>query len=348
MDSITRPWAEQRVGPMAALPAILRERGIDPAPIAAAGPISVDDLADPTARVSFYDCARVIKAAAAATGCPHLGLLIGQRCDFSGLGLPGQLALAAPDVETGLRVLTRLQHMNSRGGLIYISNRGGEAALHYAHYAHGVDAADHIIALCIAIAFNGLSQLCGPEWRPTAVELTFRPPADPRPYLEFFRAPVRFNAPQSRVSFPASWLSRSLPSADPELFARLQGQAARTHRIDTAAQLRRILRQMVEEGAATAQQAARALGLHPRTLDRRLSELGTSYRAILDEVRSEVACHLLRDSDLGIVEIGSLLGYANPSALTRAFRRWSGYAPAQWRDMVRSGRGTSGTSGEAR
>ena len=346
MDSITRPWAEQRIGPMAALPAILRERGIDPAPIAAAGPISVDDLADPTARVSFHDLGRVIKAAVAATGCPHLGLLIGQRCNLSGLGLPGQLALSAPDVETGLRVFTRLQHMNSRGGICYISSRGGEAGLHYAYYAQGVDAADHIISLVMAVSFNSLSQLCGPEWRPTAVELTFRPPADPRPYVEFFRAPVRFNAPQSRIAFPALWLSRPPPSADPELFARLQGQAARTHHIDTAAQLRRTLRQLVEEGAATAQQAARALGLHPRTLDRRLDELGTSYRAILDEVRYEVACHLLRDSDIAIVEIGSLLGYSNPSALSRAFRRWSGYAPAQWRDMVRSGPRASGTSGE--
>jgi AraC-like DNA-binding protein len=346
MDSITRPLAEQRVGPLAALPVILRERGFDPAPIAAAGPVSVDDLADPTARASFHDLARVLKAAMAATGCPHLGLLIGQRCDFTGLGLPGRLALSAPDVETGLRVFVRLQHMNSRGGIAYLSSRGGEAALHYAHYASGVDAADQIIALCIAIGFNGLRQLCGPQWRPAAIDLTFRAPADIRPYLDFFRGPVNFNAPQSRVSFPARWLGKCPPTADPELFARLQGEASRTHRIDTAAQLRRTLRQLVEEGAVTADRAARELGLHPRTLDRRLSELGTSYRAILDEVRSEVARHLLRDSDLGIVEIGSLLGYANPSALTRAFRRWSGYAPAQWRDMVRTGRRRSGSTGE--
>jgi AraC-like DNA-binding protein len=314
---------------------MLRERGIDPASVAAAGPVSIEDLADPTARVSFHDLARVLKAAVAATACPYLGLLIGQRCDLSGLGLPGQLALSAPDVETGLRVFVKLQHMNSRGGIAYISSRGGEAALHYAHYARGVDAADQIIALCIAIAFNSLSQLCGPDWRPTAVDLTFRAPADVQPYLRFFRAPVRFNAAQSRVSFPAQWLQRHPPGADAELFDRLQGQASHTHRIDTASRLRRTLRQLVEEGAVTADQAARALGLHPRTLDRRLDELGTSYRAILDEVRYEVACHLLRDSDLAIVEVGTLLGYANPSALTRAFRRWSGYAPAQWRDMTR-------------
>jgi hypothetical protein len=134
MDSITVSFAEQRVGPMAALPTMLREGGIDPASTAAAGPISVDDLADPTARVSSYDLARVLKAALAATGCPHLGLLIGQRCDFTRLGLPGQLALSAPDVETG--------------------HRGGIAGL-------AIVAAIHFFALIPIFAFRHFSRVLG-------------------------------------------------------------------------------------------------------------------------------------------------------------------------------------------
>ncbi|MFO1060036.1 MAG: AraC family transcriptional regulator [Dongiaceae bacterium] len=327
--------AEQRVGPLSMLPVVLRERGVDPDRLAEAAGIDPALLADPAARLPFVQCCRILNEAAAAASCPHLGLLIGQRCNFSGLGLPGQVALSAPSVGAALRGFVRLQHMNSRGAIVFLTERRDEAALHYAVCVKGREPTAQLMTIPMAVAWNSMRQLCGNEWLPSAVEFSCRAPDDLRPYLDFFRAPVRFNAQQTRIAFPAWWLGRAVPGGDPHRFAELQDQVAALALSDTRLQLHRLLQQMVVEGAARAEYAARALGVHPKALNRRLRQQGTSFRAVLDEVRFEVAQQLLRDSDLAVLEIASLLDYADASAMTRAFRRWSGSTPAQWRDRTR-------------
>lgn len=326
---------DQRVGPLSMVPVLLQERGIDADRLAAAAGLDPADLADPAARVPFEACCRLLNSAARAAGCPHFGLLVGQRWNLGGLGLPGQLALSAPTVGAALRGFVRLQHLNSRGGFVFLTDRGGEVALHYAVSVKTAEATDQVMAVAMAVAGMALRQICGESWLPSAVEFSFRAPADTRPYLELLKAPVRFNAQQTRLAFPAWWLDRPVPGSDPARFAQLQEEAAARTRLDTQAQLRRQLLQMVAEGAARAEDAARALGVHPRALNRRLRQQGTSFRAVLDGVRFEVAQQLLRDSDLAVLEIASLLDYADASAMTRAFRRWSGQTPAAWRDGTR-------------
>jgi len=71
--------------------------------------------------------------------------------------------------------------------------------------------------------------------------------------------------------------------------------------------------------------------MHPRTLNRRLRDQATSFKTLIDETRYEIARQLLRDSPLSLLEVALTLGYADESAFSRAFRRWSGTCPAVWR-----------------
>jgi AraC-like DNA-binding protein len=80
---------------------------------------------------------------------------------------------------------------------------------------------------------------------------------------------------------------------------------------------------------------ARQLGMHERTLNRRLHEEGTSFRRELDGMRYEVARQLLADTRLPLSKIGPALGYADTTAFIRAFKRWSGAPPARWREVHR-------------
>jgi AraC-like DNA-binding protein len=73
------------------------------------------------------------------------------------------------------------------------------------------------------------------------------------------------------------------------------------------------------------------LSLHPRTLNRRLEDCGTTLRHIIGEIRYEIAKQLLADSNMSVIAISTLLGYADASVFTRAFRRWSGMTPTAWR-----------------
>ena len=80
-------------------------------------------------------------------------------------------------------------------------------------------------------------------------------------------------------------------------------------------------------GCATEQSLAAALNVTPRTLQRRLREEGTTYNALLEEVRRELATHYVRQSERSINEITCLLGFSEPSNFTRAFKRWTGSTP---------------------
>jgi AraC-like DNA-binding protein len=85
-------------------------------------------------------------------------------------------------------------------------------------------------------------------------------------------------------------------------------------------------------GHCSADDLAGALSIHRRTLNRCLQREGTTFRAVLDGVRFEAARELLRDAGRAIEDVARALGYAEPSAFTRAFRRWAGVPPSRWRD----------------
>jgi AraC-like DNA-binding protein len=100
---------------------------------------------------------------------------------------------------------------------------------------------------------------------------------------------------------------------------------------DIASQLRRRLPALLASRRASIGDAAKGLGLAVRTLNRRLAAEGTSFATLRDEARYTMARQLLRGTAMPVTEIAEQLGYANASALTAAFRRWSGRVPSEWR-----------------
>jgi len=91
-------------------------------------------------------------------------------------------------------------------------------------------------------------------------------------------------------------------------------------------------------GDASADSVGALFSMHSRTLHRHLAGFGTSFRTLVDETRFEIALQMLRDSSFEVRRIADILGYADASAFTRAFRRWSGTTPALWRTQQVSGR----------
>jgi AraC-like DNA-binding protein len=100
-----------------------------------------------------------------------------------------------------------------------------------------------------------------------------------------------------------------------------------------AEQARRALAAHVTAGEASLDVVAAMLNLGPRTLNRRLQVDGTSFRAVLDLARHDVACQLLGGTRMPVTDVGVTLGYASPPGFVRAFRRTAGHAPSEWRRM---------------
>jgi AraC-like DNA-binding protein len=126
-------------------------------------------------------------------------------------------------------------------------------------------------------------------------------------------------------------LKRRLMDADPKQLQILEAQAQARTDFGLVFRLRRTLSTLLLAKAATGDEVAKLLSMHHRTLNRRLRAEGTTFQQVLDEVRFEAACQLLDTARIPITEIAVSLGYAEPSAFSRAFRRWSGTTPVERR-----------------
>jgi AraC-like DNA-binding protein len=95
--------------------------------------------------------------------------------------------------------------------------------------------------------------------------------------------------------------------------------------------LRRVLRTELLRDSCSAAEVARLFSMHRRTLSRHLRTEGRAFRQVANEIRFEIACELLEDTAMALNQIAAVLRYSEPSAFTRAFRRWSGLSPSAWR-----------------
>jgi AraC-like DNA-binding protein len=95
--------------------------------------------------------------------------------------------------------------------------------------------------------------------------------------------------------------------------------------------LRRVLRTELLRDACSAATVARHFSMHRRTLNRHLRTEGFAFRQVANEIRFEIACELLENTDMALSQVAAILRYSELSAFTRAFRRWSGQSPSAWR-----------------
>jgi len=326
--------ARVRLGATLGLIPVLESLGADPKRLLTEAGADVSLFDNPENWVSYAARNHWVAYCVERTGCRHLGLLVGQRNDLHALGLIGLLAKHSPDVESALRTLVRHFDLHLRGGTATFNAEGRSAMLGYESWVPGVEANDQIEDAALASAFNFVRELCGPDWNATEVRFAHSKPADVRPYRAFFRAPLLFDDEHNAVVFHSSWLRHQLTQEDPDL-SRLLEQHVESLRTrvgdDLPEQVRGILRTALLTDHASADQIASLLAMHSRTLHRHLAASGTSFRELVDEIRYAIACQMLADTNSDVSRIASVLNYADSSAFTRAFRRWSGTTPAAWR-----------------
>jgi len=219
------------------------------------------------------------------------------------------------------------------------------ACLGYAILGDGVEGAEQILDAAMAIGFNMMRGLCGPDWRLSSLQFAHARPRSLAPFRKFFAVTPVFGAEQTMLVFAEKWLDRSLPSADPHLHMLMAERAAELQgrtRADLVGLLRRTLKPLVTSTDCSLAFVAGRMGMHARTLNRRLAGEGTTFREVREDVRREAACQLLENTDRPAHQIADILGYSDATAFSRAFRRWSGMAPAKWRaSRVRASTGRS-------
>ncbi len=316
------------------LPQVLEELGLRCEPILAAAGLRREDFSDYERTDSFVNLDALIATCVRETRCPHFGLLVGNHVNLQALGVPGRLARNAETVGAALQDLVAYFALHDSGGAPNLAIHDGSASLGYGVHAPGIRSADQVYDLCAAALRNVMREFCGPSWRPDIILLPRRRPTDSGPYREILGPRVRFDAVQCALLFPATWLQKPIEGADPLLHSLLQERASfelNNGRPLLQVEVRHAIRLMLLDGQHSRAMLASRLGMHERTLGRRLQESGTTFQALLDESRADVAKQLLHDTRAPVARISTTLGYRDPTVFTRAFRRWTGITPREYR-----------------
>lgn len=157
-------------------------------------------------------------------------------------------------------------------------------------------------------------------------------------YVRVLGAPVRFGATDDRFIIPASHLDEPILSANPALLQLFEQHAETVlARLEThgsrAGQVMRVLAERMKGAVPTLGDVARELAMSERNLQRALREDGTSFQQLVDELRCELAISHLANPATSTGQVGFLLGFSEPSAFHRAFKRWTGKAPSAYRRL---------------
>ncbi len=325
-----------RIGPLIAIPDVLRELGVAPRRAFASAGIDLRLFRIPESRIPFEALAHLLSICADLTGCGHFGLLVGERFRLPALGAIGHLMRNSATVGEALRALLLHLHLHDRGAVpVLLELAPSSVLLGYSAYGQGASSKAQIYDAAIAIGYRSLQELCGPSWLPVCVQFSHSRPTDEAAFRRTFRARLRFDAKACGVVFASSWLERPVAGTDPALRRSLNRAIARAEEhaaMTFAEQVERALPQLVLNGASSADDVARFFGVHQRTLRKRLRADGTHLQKLVDQTRFELARQLLRDTGLPVLEIAAALHYSDPNVFSRAFRNWAAASPRQWRD----------------
>lgn len=313
-----------------------RAYGLDADDLARRAGIHLPDVRDPDGRVPFEQFVRLWELITETPGAEGFGFWLGKAVDVRGLGVVGYAMQHAPDVRTAFGCLARFGKLMND----VVSPHIEETAEHVIFRRAEPPRIARLAPLAVTAPIGTITLLRQLAKAPErlAVEVAFQhaPPANADEYERVLGCPVRFNAPEVRVVLPRAVFDLPLIRPDAALFAYLERHAANLQarlqeQQSIASRVRELVVAAVRTGEPEQAQVARQLGMSERTLQRRLKDEGAMFAALVDEVRTDLAKMYLADDKLAVYEVAFLLGFSEPSAFNRAFKRWLGMSPSEYR-----------------
>lgn len=319
---------------------LMTELGADPDEVLRASGIRPEDAGEHEAFFSYRSLILTLERAADVTGLPDFGRRLALRQGIEILGPVGVAARTAPTTGDALQICSTYLSAYSPAIAVRLVPDGDprHVLLEFRIVERTPTTVSQVIELSLGVALQVVRYLRGDAYRPVAVHLPHAPLAAVSDYSDYYASRPRFQMPAAGLMLRTADLARTV-SED------AHAHVAVTRYLDTivatdepgmSRPVRQLVLQLLPTGAVTLNRIAGQFALHPKTLQRRLADEGTTFGALVEQCRRELAEHYLRDTDLGLTQVARELGYAEQSVLTRSFQRWYGRGPAAMRRILRS------------
>lgn len=336
MEPVTSPEEATTVGTAATLiGCALQDYGIDAESIFHDVGLDYHSAMSPGTRYPTVKMQEMWRLAVQRSGDPCFGLSVAEHLQPQALRGLGFVWLSSETLFDALTRLVRYQRLISTVADISLEevNDSVNLVLNILPSYECVEPASIDAALAVFMRMCRMA-MCEP-FRPKRMMLRrARPPCMER-FESFFQAPIQFSAGENILCFDPQPLRKPLPGSDPELL-RANDQAvvdylARFDKESLSMQVRSLLIELLPDGQPAQKGVAKSLNLSVRNLQRKLQSEGNNFKDLLDETRKELATQYIRDTNRRLGEITYLLGFSEPSNFTRAFRRWTGLSPNEYR-----------------
>ncbi|VAW61736.1 Transcriptional regulator, AraC family [hydrothermal vent metagenome] len=316
---------------------LLDHYGLDKYAIARQVGIDIDIAYKPNDRVSTAMLQKVWQIAVQKTSDPCIGLIYAellQPASLCGLGLSW---ITSDTLKDSISRLIRFQRSISTAFDLSLNEL--DDSYQIIIRSHLKKPAGVTFDASIATIFRMCKITYGPELKAERVTIS-HPAPEPQEcadkFNEFFNVQVEFNAKETQVLFAKQAFENKLTSSNPDL-ARMNDKVVIQYldsfdKNNVSAQVRAKIIEQLCNGIPQQDLIASALNLSLRSLQRKLNEESTSYKEILDDTRLQLSRQYLKGSDRPIIEIGFLLGFSEPGNFARAFRRWTGESPHEYRE----------------
>lgn len=300
-----------------------------------------EELADPACLLPLPRYNEVLRRARALV--PHdsdLGLHVGESAPANAHRMT-QLLMVCRSIRDGIQLMQRYGGLVLEDARFGVHETGERAVFSFEHPGVAPDNARHEAEGLLAFTYRLGQRFTG--GRPALrVRFAHARPARIDEHRRVFGCEVEFGAPAHQIEFDRGGLDRANVHADPHLCEVLQGCADRwladrhadTRLPQRVLDLARYEIEVAGEGVAA---VARRLGLSSRTLQRKLRQQGVCLSELLDRARRQAACAALADPATAVKDLSDRLGFSDPSAFHRAFKRWTGTTPHRYRESLRAG-----------
>ncbi|MBE8591305.1 AraC family transcriptional regulator [Pseudomonas sp. MAFF 301449] len=317
----------------------IQQKGGDADRILGHAGLNPEHLQHPTLSLDLNQYCAVFEEAARQTQDDNFGLRYGNQFKPDGLGMLGYVGICSETLGDALRNVVKVFPIHQQGSLLRLEVEGEWCRLDYQVQYGAIFRKRQDAELSLGMFTNLMRHAIGQKWAPERVHFEHPQPEAWHEHCKAFDAPVFFGQPCNSLVFRRSVLEKVMPGRDSrllaivmesmDLLARQGGERQSVNGIinDVQAQIRIQL----SNGDPCLDQVAEHLQMTSWTLQRRLGETGMTFSSLVDKVRQELAQYYLTQAHLPISELALLLGYSEVSAFSRAFRRWHGVSPKQWR-----------------